>query len=268
MIRRFGWRPDPPDYRDFKYADLIKPVIPKLPPEASVQSLFPPAYQQDALGSCVGQATKGLMAAAYAKQGLVDPVLSSLMIYYLAREIEGTIYEDVGCSPRDALKGATKYGVCLESLWPYLVEKFAIRPTDECYIDALNHQIIAYYSIAPSLTLLKNCIAEGYPFSAGVRVYENFPMELGDIPMPQGQEIGGHDIDVVAYSDFNREFIIRNSWGEGWGYKGYGSIPYDYLTDTSLSSDFWTIRTMETAPLLPNESQGCWAEFLKLFNLK
>jgi C1A family cysteine protease len=33
----------------------------------------------------------------------------------------------------------------------------------------------------------------------------------------------------VGYSDPDRVFIVRNSWGSDWGDKGYCYIPYDYL---------------------------------------
>jgi len=45
----------------------------------------------------------------------------------------------------------------------------------------------------------------------------------------------GHDLGKGT-------FIVRNSWGTGWGDKGYCCIPFDYLADADLSADFWTIR--------------------------
>ncbi|MGI8571877.1 MAG: peptidase, partial [Solirubrobacteraceae bacterium] len=36
-----------------------------------------------------------------------------------------------------------------------------------------------------------------------------------------------------------------NSWGEGWGQAGYFTMPYAYLLNPSLSSDFWTIRQVD-----------------------
>jgi C1A family cysteine protease len=47
---------------------------------------------------------------------------------------------------------------------------------------------------------------------------------------------------AVGYDDSQQRFLARNSWGPDWGIAGYFTVPYAYLTDTSLSSDFWTIR--------------------------
>ena len=38
---------------------------------------------------------------------------------------------------------------------------------------------------------------------------------------------------------------MMNSWGTGWGDKGFFTMPYAYLTDEDLSADFWTIRVVE-----------------------
>ena len=47
---------------------------------------------------------------------------------------------------------------------------------------------------------------------------------------------------AVGYDDASQRFIVRNSWGPGWGMKGYFTIPYSYLTSNNLADDFWTIR--------------------------
>ena len=51
---------------------------------------------------------------------------------------------------------------------------------------------------------------------------------------------------AVGYGRPGREFLVHNSWSARWGIDGYCWIPYDYLTDPHLASDFWAIRAIET----------------------
>ena len=81
-------------------------------------------------------------------------------------------------------------------------------------------------------------------------VYQSFESETvaktGVVPMPSSHEqvLGGHCVVAVGYDDGKRQFTIRNSWGTGWGLNGYCLMPYEYLINPRLASDFWTIRTV------------------------
>jgi C1A family cysteine protease len=62
--------------------------------------------------------------------------------------------------------------------------------------------------------------------------------------MPASGEkvLGGHAVMAVGYDDASQWFLVRNSWGASWGMAGYFTLPYAYLTQPGLSSDFWTVR--------------------------
>jgi len=49
---------------------------------------------------------------------------------------------------------------------------------------------------------------------------------------------------AVGYTNAKRLFMIRNSWGADWGMKGDCLMPYEYLLNAQLASDFWTLRSV------------------------
>ena len=63
------------------------------------------------------------------------------------------------------------------------------------------------------------------------------------MPIPnQGEELlGGHAVALVGFDDNRSVFIVRNSWGEEWGDKGYFYMPYEFILNPQFASDFWTI---------------------------
>jgi C1A family cysteine protease len=87
-----------------------------------------------------------------------------------------------------------------------------------------------------------------YPFVFGFSVYTEFESDTvaktGNVNMPGPKEklLGGHAVLAVGYDDTTQRFIVRNSWSNKWGIKGYFTMSYAYLTDSNLADDFWTIR--------------------------
>ena len=70
----------------------------------------------------------------------------------------------------------------------------------------------------------------------------------GIMPMPDFSKetvVGGHAVLAVGYDEKKQIVLVRNSWGTGWGVKGYFWMPYAYITNTHLCDDFWTIRLVE-----------------------
>jgi C1A family cysteine protease len=245
----YGWIPDIPDQRDILYT-AVRAVPAVLPPSVDLRPLCSPVEDQGNLGSCTGNALVGALEFLDKKNKATLIDMSRLFIYYNERVIEHSVKSDSGAMLRDGIKTLKKQGVCSEKKWPYVISKFAVKPTPACYREALNHQITSYQRIL-TLDQMRACLAEGFPFVFGFTVYESFESQEtakgGVVRMPQAEEraVGGHAVLAVGYEDSKRRFTIRNSWGTDWGMKGYFTIPYDYLADRNLSDDFWVVRQAE-----------------------
>jgi len=245
----FGWLPDLPDHRDKLYSAIAKPP-PELPPSVDLRKSFSPVEDQGAMNSCTANAIVGVLEFLENKNKKPFVDLSRLFVYYNERVIEHSVDADPGAFIRDGIKTIVKQGVCAESRWPYSKSKLYSKPPVACYREAADHQVTSYHRIV-TFHEMRQCLAEGYPFVFGFTVYSAFMSKevkkSGVLNLPQtGEKVeGGHAVVAVGYDDAQKRFLVRNSWGSGWGMKGYYTMPYDYLSDRNLSDDFWTVRQAE-----------------------
>src|SRR5438477_7488638 len=99
--------------------------------------------------------------------------------------------------------------------------------------------------------MLQGCLATGTPIVFGFSVYESFESDkvarsgVLDMPRPKEKQVGGHAVVAVGYDNASQRFTVRNSWGRGWGQKGYYTMPYAYVTNPQLAMDFWAIYAVE-----------------------
>jgi len=243
--RSYGWKPDIPDFRDFRYGGIARAVY--LPTKVDLRKTCSPVEDQGQLGSCVGNSVIGCLEFLQKKNLDFVTDLSRLFAYYNARLLDGTTQIDSGAYIRSGIKGLAKYGVCTEEQWPYIISKFAKKPTAKCYTAAKAKAIISYHRIE-TLNDMLSCLAEGYPFVFGFAVYDYFESatmaRTGILKMPTANEqmLGGHAVMAVGYDQTKKRILVRNSWGVNWGLKGYFWMPYDYINSRDLADDMWTIR--------------------------
>lgn len=247
---RYGWIPDLPDARDQIYCAPRKTAA--LPASVDLRSACPPVYDQGQLGSCTANAIAAAISFDQSRQKMAQPFAPSrLYIYYNERVIEGTTATDSGAMLRDGIKAVVEEGACPEPLWPYNESNYAEKPPPQCYNVGKLHPAVQYSRVPQSLAHLKSCLAAGYPFAFGFTVYESFESDAvadsGVAPMPGSSEgtVGGHAVLAVGYMDSLNRFFVRNSWGSDWGLKGYFTLPYEYLENSDLLADFWTIRLVK-----------------------
>lgn len=255
-----GWLPELPDARDWDAMSITDTlgVNQRLASDfIDIREYCSPIENQGRLGSCVAQAVAGLaeyMERVYYKRH-VD--VSRLFLYKIARQLDG-LHGDTGSRIRTAMKGLKLFGAPPERYWPYDISKFDDDPNAFSFAYGQSLQAISYYRIdqgdrsrADILSLTKRFIASGWPVAFGFSVY-TYNSQTGEFPYPEpGQQPrGGHAIMAVGYDDARvitkttGALLIRNSWGTGWGDKGYGWLPYDYVLNR-LSADFWIMTRKE-----------------------
>lgn len=241
-----GWLPDTPDWRDHDYKlHMPGPLLPKV----DLREYAPEVYDQGDIGSCTAQALCGCYHYNELKTSHPNTFKPSAMfVYYNERVILGTVDVDSGAMLRDGIKSMAKQGVCREEMWPYNPEFLWPKPTDTAYAFAATEVVTKYERIPQSLTFMRDCLCHGHPFVFGTMLYDNF-FEVGSdgvvgMPRPGDKDCGGHAMACFGFDHERRMFLVRNSWGSGWGENGYCWMPYDYLTTSGLSEDFWTIQAV------------------------
>ena len=246
VSRSYGWKRDKRDPRDLRFR-LRAPA--RVPAVYDPREIMPAIRDQANLGSCTGFGVRTNAAAIANRQGRTfEP--SPLFVYYCERVIEGTVRQDSGAEIRDGFKALSHYGACAEKTWPYLVGKFAAKPPAAAYREALNHQAVIYSRVEQTQAALKTCLSSGQLVTFGFDVFSSFESDqvakTGRVPLPNVKReelLGGHCVCLVGYNAAGA--IAANSWGTDWGAKGYCYLPWSYLTNTDLASDFWTLQTIE-----------------------
>jgi len=81
---------------------------------------------------------------------------------------------------------------------------------------------------------IKNALYTYGPVVASFYVYNDFfSYRSGVYSYSTGSYAGAHAVLVVGYDDVNQCFIVKNSWGTGWGEAGYFMIAYSEVGGTS-----------------------------------
>lgn len=221
-------RQSKPDPRDYAYQPRNK----ELRRTVDLREWDSLVEDQSELGSCVGNA----ITNAYELQVKrlypdMFKELSRLFVYYNARLLEGTTSSDAGATIRSGIKGLNKYGVCTEQLWPYKLENFDDKPTEECYVDAEPRKISTYRRIK-NVTEIIDAINDNYPVVVGITLYLGFAFLNEDNYIAKKEYeanfFGYHAVTIVGYNLDKKEFVVKNSFGNNWGLNGYFIMPFEY----------------------------------------
>ena len=107
-----------------------------------------------------------------------------------------------------------------------------------------------------SVATLKNALSTYGPLVTTMNVYYDFfSYRTGVYEYVSGAYQGGHAVVIVGYQDDasvdgGGYFIVKNSWGTGWGESGFFNIAYSQ-TVAPVNFGAWTIAYYPTIALPP-----------------
>ena len=195
MSRRYGWRPSPPDPRDWPPEKLEQMIESGLAEPVPALWDTPVTLDQGNTGHCVGFAGATFVASANAYVGITTGVDNALghELYYAAK-----IHDNDG--PENLETGST-----LRSLAKVLKERG--------YIDG--------YSLTADFDAIDRWVGSRGGVVCGLYWYEGMkkPDSKG-LVKPTGAKLGGHAICCRGKDQPVMDNVFRNSWGKRWGKDG------------------------------------------------
>ena len=238
----------------FVYGDVSYKILPEVvqeplqltyePKETRKESVdlrasFTDIRDQGAVGSCCTFATTSIYEYILKRGGDPSPDLSERFVFYHSNVIPGTIKE--GASYKQIIDTIAEHGICKEDLCPYIVDQIETRPSDAAFADAKQHLIQEAMNVRTKHEDITSALSEGYPVGISLRIVDSFgSCYKGFVNIPTEEDLaateaGYHAMVVVGYSEKDKVYIVRNSWGTHFGDQGYCYIPFSYVDNPELN---------------------------------
>lgn len=214
------------------------PALSEKPANVDLRPFMTPVENQLGVSSCSANAVVSNYEYFINRVKNESKDFSRLFVYYNARKMSDGEIEDNGSAIVHCIESTMheNHGVCLENTWPYNVHTVNSKPVNKAYEEAKEFLVTEASTFDVELEAMKSCLAEGYPFVFGLKLFNSFQCvgSTGIVPIPEAEESnldvhGLHAMLCVGYSESDRYFIVKNSWGSDWAHNGYCYIPFDYL---------------------------------------
>jgi hypothetical protein len=198
-------------------------------------------------GSCVGWGSaEGVLRWHFVKAGKLTKTerLSVRYMWMAAKETDPyttrptSFIESDGTWLTAALGVAQKFGVVTDKVLPFKLggsSQMYTGSANTFYALASQRRIASYFNLGRNLAAWRNWLATKGPILTRLDVDNAFMQatstkgKLSSYTANSG--LGGHCVALVGY--VNGSFIVRNSWGTGWGDKGFA-----YAADTYAQPAF------------------------------
>lgn len=209
-----------------------------------------PVEDQKTLPSCNACAVVSALEYLVIKSGKPHVDLSVLYVYWFARKLAGNERKKVGLLCHHATAAVMAYGVCEDRQWPYRIDKWDDEPSERAQGESTRFDAVQYARLASS-DEAKVSLSQGVPVLFGFDIpgaYYDAAATSGVLPDVGAFDhlpMDGHTMLIVGYDDSDRTWLAQNSWGAGWGQRGYCRIPYDLAAKYTWNDELWAIGALE-----------------------
>ncbi len=218
-----------------------------LPASVDLRAAWWAIGDQESTGSCVGWASTDSVARYhFTKAGRLgqNERLSPRFTWMSSKETDTlvarpeTMIEGAGTTLKAAMDILRKYGAAPENLLPFhITTNMYLGDEDTFFATCATRRIASYFNLQKNFANWRSWLATKGPIMAGLGVdatWDNATATQGKLDTFQPNTVrGGHAIAVVGYTA-NKRFIIRNSWGTGWGDKGFA-----YASEVYINAGFF-----------------------------
>lgn len=237
-----------PEYNDLKdFREVRRYLTTSAEPSDGALQLpeRTPISSQGLAGTCAAN------AACDAGEQVMPSVvqLSRRFVYWNALRMRREEAADNGTDLYACFTSMQKQGICEESVWPYDDSAVLERPSLEAYERAYDNRLATFYALRPygqTICLsIDDALHTGYPVAFGLAM--NAAQMRGykggdDIIQAPSVTDTGHAMLIVGYrtlADGTKAYLFRNSWGPGWGNRGYGWISSRYVSSILYGPEFY-----------------------------
>jgi hypothetical protein len=236
-------KPSPKAEEDWTFEHAVEADIvaaaPAIPATKDLRATWWTINDQEATGSCVGWATAdGLLRWHFVNAGRIkrNELLAPRFIWMASKETDQyitqptTFIETEGTSLKSALDVARKFGAVRDSVLPFKSGALYPGDTKSFYALASQLKILSYFNVGMNPSNWKTWLATKGPILTRLDVdktWDDSTDNGGNMDEYQPNTTrGGHALAIVGYK--RDRFIVRNSWGTGWGDKGFGYASQAY----------------------------------------
>lgn len=207
--------PSPIDSRDYT-ADAIYYKTIKLPETLDYRSELQPIRDQGNQGSCSAMTAAVIKEWHEFKELGFNEYMSPQFVYNLRpnKPKEGMV-------PRDTMKILKNIGIVPEKIYSYGRQ---VQINNNLLEMASNFKIYGFSRINSIYAAKSSLISDG-PLYVGFPVYSETRPKFWKQRNRSDKFLGGHAVAIVGWT--KNSFIIRNSWGDSWGYSGYSYYPFN-----------------------------------------